>query len=201
MDDSTCRVDLQGDHRNTNPCCTSGVPEIMEDSISKILERRGIKYSHRNDEILIPNTIEEHRMKKARKVRTMGFVWIGRASNSHRLLFFEKKERRQRERKVKSQETLEEHGIEWPPKREHHTRPPSPRTKYVLPSRSHGFPLFVVLNASMTRRLSQRQMALIELGMITSPEDIPTFAQNLYVSCCPPSPRVSFSRADMLILV
>ena len=65
--------------------CTSGVPEIMEDSISKILERRGIKYSHRNDEILVPSTIEEHRMKKARKVRAMMFVWIRRASNSHRL--------------------------------------------------------------------------------------------------------------------
>jgi hypothetical protein len=45
-----------------------GVPEVKEDSVSKILERRGIKYSHRNDDILVPNTIEEQQMKKARKV-------------------------------------------------------------------------------------------------------------------------------------
>jgi hypothetical protein len=49
-----------------------GVPEIKEDGVSKILERRGIKYSHRNDDILVPNTIEEQQMKKARKVRGLG---------------------------------------------------------------------------------------------------------------------------------
>lgn len=30
-------------------------------------------------------------------------------------------------------------------------------------------------------RLGQRQVALIELGMIQSSDDLPTFAQNLYV--------------------
>jgi len=107
------------------------VPEIPEDSVSKILESRGIKYSHRNDDILVPNTIEEQQMRKARK------------------------ERRERKRKAKEREALVEQPIEWPPKRTHHTRPPSPRTK-----------------------LSQRQKALIELGMVTSPDDIPAFAQN-----------------------
>ena len=63
----------------------SGVPEITEDSVSKILESRGIKYSHRNDEILVPNTIEEQRMKKARKVRVLKSVWIRRVTNPHRL--------------------------------------------------------------------------------------------------------------------
>ena len=53
----------------TNIYAVPGVPEIKEDSVSKILERRGIKYSHRNDDILVPNTIEEQQMKKARKVR------------------------------------------------------------------------------------------------------------------------------------
>jgi len=47
----------------------SGVPEMKEKSVTKILESRGIRYSHRNDEILVPNTIEEQQMKKARKVR------------------------------------------------------------------------------------------------------------------------------------
>ena len=48
------------------------MPEVKEDGVSKILERRGIKYSHRNDDILVPNTIEEHQMKKARKVWGFG---------------------------------------------------------------------------------------------------------------------------------
>ncbi|KAF8258164.1 P-loop containing nucleoside triphosphate hydrolase protein [Lactarius quietus] len=107
------------------------VPEVKEDSVSKILERRGIKYSHRNDDILVPNTIEEQQMKKARK------------------------ERRQQKRKGKQQATLTEADFEWPPKRIHHKRPPSPRTK-----------------------LGQRQVALMELEMIQSPDDLPTFAQN-----------------------
>jgi len=58
----------------------SGVPEIKEDSVSKILESRGIKYSHRNDDILVPNTIEEQQMRKARKVRVFELIWIRRAT-------------------------------------------------------------------------------------------------------------------------
>ena len=58
------------------PFHVSDVPEILEDSVSKILESRGIKYSHRNDDILVPNTIEEQQMRKARKVGFMVFVWI-----------------------------------------------------------------------------------------------------------------------------
>ena len=47
------------------------MPEEIEDSVSGILEGRGIKYSHRNDDILVPNSIEEQQMKKARKVQDM----------------------------------------------------------------------------------------------------------------------------------
>jgi hypothetical protein len=36
----------------------------------------------------------------------------------------------------------------------------------------------VMLNCNY--RLCQRQIALIELGMIESPEDLPAFAQSLY---------------------
>ncbi|KAI0255595.1 P-loop containing nucleoside triphosphate hydrolase protein [Lactifluus subvellereus] len=106
---------------------------IKEDSLTRILKSRGIKYSHRNDDILVPNTIEEQQMRKARKVR----------------------ERRQQARKAREREVSTESDFEWPPKRKHHKRPPSPRTKLV-----------------------QRQMALIEMGMIQSADDIPTFAQS-----------------------
>jgi DNA excision repair protein ERCC-6-like 2 len=106
-------------------------------------------------------------------------------------------ERRQREKKANSRETLKEPAIEWPPKRKHHTRPPSPRTKYVVSESSvviAGSAVFAILITLMNHRLDQRQVALIELGMITSPDDIPTFAQNLYASCCR---CPSFFRADM----
>ena len=49
-------------------------------------------------------------------------------------------------------------------------------------------------------RLSQRQKALIELGMIMSPDDIPAFAQNLYVCSCLPSLLHSFSGAESDLL-
>jgi hypothetical protein len=51
--------------------CALAVPEEREGSVTTILEGRGIKYRHRNDDILVPNSIEEQRMKKARKVRDM----------------------------------------------------------------------------------------------------------------------------------
>jgi len=45
---------------------------------------------------------------------------------------FKIQERRQREKNAKEREANSEPEFEWPPKRQHHTRPPSPRTKYVL---------------------------------------------------------------------
>ena len=102
-----------------------GVPEVKEDSVSKILERRGIKYSHRNDDILVPNTIEEQQMKKARKVRSSDFA------HPRSALIGSKQERRQQKRKAKEPATFTEPEFNWPPKRVHHKRPPSPGTKYV----------------------------------------------------------------------
>jgi hypothetical protein len=78
LDDSTCRIGLQS-IEHTYTFHVSDVPEILEDSVSKILESRGIKYSHQNDDILVPNTIEEQQMRKARKVRVLGFVRVRRA--------------------------------------------------------------------------------------------------------------------------
>jgi Helicase-associated putative binding domain, C-terminal len=52
-----------------------GVPEV-KDSVTRILESRGIKYSHRNDDVLVPNAIEEQQMRKARKVWVVRFDQI-----------------------------------------------------------------------------------------------------------------------------
>ena len=85
-------------------------------------------------------------------------------------------------------EANSEPEFEWPPKRQHHTRPPSPRTKYVLTTIQIPCS-FIVLNRAHDCRLLQRQIALVELKMIQTPEDLPLFAQNLYVllSLSPPS--------------
>lgn len=53
-----------------------GVPEVRENGVTRILESRGIKYSHRNDDILVSNNIEEQQMRKARKVRVVRFDQI-----------------------------------------------------------------------------------------------------------------------------
>ncbi|KAH9976865.1 P-loop containing nucleoside triphosphate hydrolase protein [Lactifluus volemus] len=116
---------------------------LLDDStqrrqLTRILESRGIKYSHRNDDILVPNAIEEQQMRKARK------------------------ERQQRAKKAKEREASAGSDFEWPPKRKHHKRPPSPRTKL----------------RAFYHRLVQRQKALIEMGMIQSVDDIPVFAQS-----------------------
>jgi hypothetical protein len=71
-------VNLQSFVKILTQICALAVPEEREDSVSRILEGRGIKYSHRNDEILVPNSIEEQQMKKARKVRAMRYCWIRR---------------------------------------------------------------------------------------------------------------------------
>ncbi|KAH9953604.1 P-loop containing nucleoside triphosphate hydrolase protein [Russula dissimulans] len=121
------------------------------------------QYSHRNDDILVPNTIEEQRMRKAKKVRHVFFVRLDEEPSFPFEIY--KKERRKREKKVNEQEAGTEPEFEWPPKRKHHKPPPSPRTKYAtsLPS------LLWVIG---------RLVALIELSMIQTPDDLPSFAQD-----------------------
>jgi hypothetical protein len=72
LDDSTCHCQSPDpSSKILTRIGTLAVPEEREDSVAQILEGRGIKYSHRNDDILVPNSIEEQQMKKARKVRDM----------------------------------------------------------------------------------------------------------------------------------
>ena len=129
LDDSACHGQSPSPSQNTNVNCALAVPEVREESVTSILEGRGIKYRHRNDDILVPNSIEEQQMKKARKVR--GYVVMLDQTRSPHCLF-KIQERRQREKNAKERDANSEPDFEWPPKRQHHTRPPSPRTKYVL---------------------------------------------------------------------
>jgi len=105
-----------------------------EDDIKKTLNAVGVKYSHRNDEILLPSRIEEERSRNALK---------------------EKRRRKSGGRKSTIAKPSKSPEPQWPPKRKHHKPPPSPQTK-----------------------LESRQIAMIELGMIISPSDLPIFAQS-----------------------
>ncbi|KAG2093025.1 P-loop containing nucleoside triphosphate hydrolase protein [Suillus cothurnatus] len=116
-------------------------PEVTDDNdIHKTLSAIGVKYSHRNDDVLLPSRIEEERSRTALK---------------------EAKRKRAAAKKLKSernQGTPQQSKTpepEWPPRRKHHKAPLSPRSK-----------------------LASRQVALIELGMINSPADLPVFAQS-----------------------
>ncbi|TFY76961.1 hypothetical protein EWM64_g7051 [Hericium alpestre] len=83
------------------------VPELNENDVSSILNDHGIKYSHRNDDILAPSHIEEARIKTVIK------------------------EKRQQAKRAKEQkETADKPPKpDWPPKRKHHKEPPSSRSK------------------------------------------------------------------------
>ncbi|OAX33766.1 hypothetical protein K503DRAFT_699906 [Rhizopogon vinicolor AM-OR11-026] len=115
-------------------------PEVADDNdIHKTLSAIGVKYSHRNDDVLLPSRIEEERsrtaLKEAKRKRA--------AAN---------KQKSGRQGSPKKSKTPEP---QWPPRRKHHKAPLSPQSKLAL-----------------------RQIALIELGMINSPPDLPVFAQS-----------------------
>jgi hypothetical protein len=49
-------------------------PEVAEDNdIHKTLSAIGVKYSHRNDDVLLPSRIEEERSRNALKVSISDF--------------------------------------------------------------------------------------------------------------------------------
>lgn len=100
----------------------SDPPEVLEESdIQKTLGALGVKYSHRNDDVLLPSRIEEERSRNALKVQ---IVWNG----SFRILNLlqEHKRRKVAARKSKEAETETKlkrskmPEMEWPPKRKHH---------------------------------------------------------------------------------
>ncbi|KAI0060152.1 hypothetical protein BV25DRAFT_986960 [Artomyces pyxidatus] len=110
------------------------IPEVREDHVTIILGKSGIKYSHRNDDILAPSHIEKERLKT---------------------VIQEQRQQAKKAKQRKGSPSKKSPEPEWPPRRKHHKLQPTPETK-----------------------LMQRQMALIELGMIQTPSDLPIFAQN-----------------------
>ncbi|KIM41907.1 hypothetical protein M413DRAFT_445116 [Hebeloma cylindrosporum] len=101
-----------------------------QDVIQKTLNAIGVRYSHMNDEILVPSKIEEERTKQT-------------------LLKVRKRKSKMSEKKEASPKP------QWPPKRRHHKPQPTPE-----------------------QQLNSRHRALIQLGMINSPEDVPAFARD-----------------------
>ncbi|KAF8064179.1 RAD26-like SNF2 family DNA-dependent ATPase [Lyophyllum atratum] len=104
-----------------------------QDVIQKTLSAIGVKYSHHNDQVLVPSRIEEQRTKKT-------------------LLDTRRRKSRQ---KADSPGKNASPKPQWPPIRKHHKPPPTPE-----------------------EQLAARHQALIELGMINHPGDVPTFARD-----------------------
>ncbi|KAL9710545.1 hypothetical protein Ac2012v2_006079 [Leucoagaricus gongylophorus] len=103
-------------------------------SIQTMLNTIGVKYSHHNDEVLLPSRIEEERTKKTlMKVRQKR----------------QAKGRHSRDEKPRPQE-------QWPPIRRHHKSQP---------------------RLSPEEQLASRHNALVQLGMVDSPEEVPLFAR------------------------
>ncbi|KAH7909981.1 RAD26-like SNF2 family DNA-dependent ATPase [Hygrophoropsis aurantiaca] len=79
-------------------------PDIVEeDDIHKTLNAIGVKYSHRNDDVLLPSRVEEERARNAIKAKKRQKVATRKKANG--------------KKQSKSPEP------EWPPKRKHHKAP------------------------------------------------------------------------------
>ncbi|KDR74087.1 hypothetical protein GALMADRAFT_227782 [Galerina marginata CBS 339.88] len=111
--------------------CLGLLKYCVQDVIQKTLNAIGVRYSHMNDEILVPSRIEAERTKQSLlKVR-------------------------RRKSKGKEKEKDASPKPQWPPKRRHHKASPTPE-----------------------QQLNARHKALIQLGMINGPEDVPAFARD-----------------------
>lgn len=88
----------------------------------------GVKYSHRNDDVLLPSRIEEERSRNVLKVqitwkspfRTLNLL----QEHKRRKAAARKSKEAEAETKTKRPKTPE---MEWPPKRKHHKAPLTPR--------------------------------------------------------------------------
>ncbi|KAI0789173.1 P-loop containing nucleoside triphosphate hydrolase protein [Abortiporus biennis] len=93
-------------------------PEIPQEEtdIQKILNGVGVNYTHRNENLIKDNAVEEQRIEKAlqekRKVK-------------------EKAKAERKKRASKSKSKSPDPVIEWPPKRRHHAKALSPESKLI----------------------------------------------------------------------
>ena len=99
-------------------------PDVAEDNdIQKTLGAIGVKYSHRNDDILQPSRIEEERLRDALKVGSTTGVHDVRLLTSvkkhkeKKAVARKRKASGSRSRPVSRARTPDE---DWPPKRKHH---------------------------------------------------------------------------------
>ncbi|PSS30856.1 hypothetical protein PHLCEN_2v2583 [Hermanssonia centrifuga] len=134
-------------------------PKVERESdIQKTLNDIGVNYTHRNEDLIVENVIEGQRIKAMIKEKRMKTTKT------------EKKTGKVEGKKDKSPEP------QWPPKRKHHKPPPGPQEKYACLQRDH---MNHINTNTITFRLAVRREALIELGMISGPADLSTFAQEL----------------------
>lgn len=122
-----------------------------------------------NDDILVPSRIEAERTKQTLIVRGLFFL------KRWKLIFFSDKKTRKRKSQGKEKGGNEAPAIQWPPKRQHHKPPPRPTDQLRLSNPRKK------TSTDLIFRLASRHQALVQLGMINSPSDVPAFARDLQV--------------------
>ncbi|KAG6374054.1 P-loop containing nucleoside triphosphate hydrolase protein [Boletus reticuloceps] len=100
----------------------SDPPDVPEENgIQKALGAIGVKYSHRNDDVLLPSRVEEERSRNALK------------EHKRRKTAARKSKEGEAATKNKRSKTPE---MEWPPKRKHHKGPPTPMEQLACRQRA-----------------------------------------------------------------
>ncbi|PPQ63446.1 hypothetical protein CVT24_004978 [Panaeolus cyanescens] len=129
-----------------------------QDIIQQTLKNIGVKYSHVNDEILLPSRIEALRTKMTLQKKN-------------------KKEKTKAQPKAKKavKKDAKPKGIVWP------TRKPKQKTQDAssqakTPSTTPATPPDTELHERLIDKLTARKKALIALDCVKSPQDIPNYA-------------------------
>lgn len=155
--------------------CVAAAPVVdQDDEISKTLKHIGVNYTHRNESLIAENVVEKERIKVLLEASTNSL----HPSTQVRQLSAQEKRKAGRKSKSKHDGGGKEKSPapQWPPRRKHHKPPPGPAEKYasLRVTSSPYSPRFF--------RLMSRSRALVDLGMMASPDDIHAFAQDLYVA-------------------
>ncbi len=93
-----------------------------------------------------------------------------------RFILFYFKKTRKRKSQAKEKEGNEAPAVQWPPKRQHHKPLPKPTDQLRFTNLKEDW-----TSIDLAFRLASRHQALVQLGMINSPSDVPAFARDLQV--------------------
>ncbi|KAF9054254.1 P-loop containing nucleoside triphosphate hydrolase protein [Panaeolus papilionaceus] len=128
--------------------------KAKQDGIQQTLRNIGVKYSHVNDEILLPSRIEAERTRGALMTKLKK---AGKSKNTKAPAA-----KKEKEKKGKKETEV---PVQWPLRRnlKKAALPPPPPPKVTNEDR-------------LTKKLMSRRQALIALDFVKNPQDVPQFA-------------------------